>query len=835
MKDMDNREEFTLTKAIADKAYKTIKELQGLQKERAPQEKELSEILTEKQNLWDNYKKKLEPEKEERMLELQKTLLSLPVWPHFADLQDYAYYNPAKREITTIAILSILRAEAKVSAMIKDINFGKKKLPKYQEEKLHEKKELIEQLKVSTLQCCVENVTNPRDIYMIIETVFQNFKTATIPLLDIANYFFSRLHEQIAQSHQKLHIEEMIKILKEEEAEAIQRKKPYDSNQITALQNELQALINTSNFTAVPISSLTDLDELCHAMIELILNTSFDVIAELSKEIEAEGTKKEEIESLKREKQEIEEKVVYLSLSNVKDPDKCLHFIQNLDDRKMFEIVHQFGDKCLRILRDLTADQTETKKNSERRLELLKQKEVLDRQMKEMTKEDALHLRELIHSERMGEHLPHYRKEDKSLSTILLSLTKTWIESVARNEKCFEESIKANNDISKEEVEAQKDALKNNSALVLDKCLVQFSDITNFIELAKHLSEKKQFHLVIIVGRKAEEAIGRMMSDIEQKEDLENRNTELEQQILLFTFSASTGQFSKEELEEEKVTVQQKISQFPSFPFSIAELKDFNLELAEIMKTAARMEGATDILREQAIRSFKNNVTTERWDEVRGLCSFEEWAEIKKELVGYVLKQEDTDAQSKIQLLMKDELWVECITIFPYPRGEEGELAVLLDLYTQIEKNQPELLDKLLPVVSRYMKRYYQEFKFSEMDDLIDRVQLRYPAVMCALLSKAADMMMLNILPSQYASFVQCLKKFKDRIVHKLKRQEDWDHFFKEFQKKHKGKRRLMQMLNLIGDSSWDLSAFQAKRKRIKSEDAPTPKKKTKKETQTNE
>jgi hypothetical protein len=101
-------------------------------------------------------------------------------------------------------------------------------------------------------------------------------------------------------------------------------------------------------------------------------------------------------------------------------------------------------------------------------------------------------------------------------------------------------------------------------------------------------------------------------------------------------------------------------------------------------------------------------VKLERWDQVRDLCSEEEWANIKQDLVVYVLKQENTNVKSKIELLMKDGLYAQCISIFPSPSGEAGEMELLEQLWKELERNQPAALDQLLAVVSRYMKRYYQ-------------------------------------------------------------------------------------------------------------------------------
>jgi hypothetical protein len=45
----------------------------------------------------------------------------------------------------------------------------------------------------------------------------------------------------------------------------------------------------------------------------------------------------------------------------------------------------------------------------------------------------------------------------------------------------------------------------------------------------------------------------------------------------------------------------------------------------------------------------------------------------------------------------------------------------------------------------------------------------------------------------------------------------DWDIFFDLFKKKHKGKKRLLQMVNLVGDSCWDLQAMIEAKKEVKS------------------
>lgn len=66
----------------------------------------------------------------------------------------------------------------------------------------------------------------------------------------------------------------------------------------------------------------------------------------------------------------------------------------------------------------------------------------------------------------------------------------------------------------------------------------------------------------------------------------------------------------------------------------------------------------------------------------------------------------------------------------------------------------------VVPLVLRYIKRYFQQFKFEEVDTILDQIQRQYSSLMCQLFSQACDMVLLNILPSQYSTFVGALRVF---------------------------------------------------------------------------
>lgn len=118
------------------------------------------------------------------------------------------------------------------------------------------------------------------------------------------------------------------------------------------------------------------------------------------------------------------------------------------------------------------------------------------------------------------------------------------------------------------------------------------------------------------------------------------------------------------------------------------------------------------------------------------------------------------------------------------------------------------------------------------MYPLLDRFQRRFPSLVVNLFDRACEMVMFNIMQSQYAKFVKMLAALKARME-EISRRDDWNDFFQEFKKKHKGKAkyvellrlklilfRLIQMVSLIGDSVWDLDAIMKgpPKKKVKTE-----------------
>jgi hypothetical protein len=101
-----------------------------------------------------------------------------------------------------------------------------------------------------------------------------------------------------------------------------------------------------------------------------------------------------------------------------------------------------------------------------------------------------------------------------------------------------------------------------------------------------------------------------------------------------------------------------------------------------------------------------------------------------------------------------------------------------------------------------------------------------------AIYQQATDMIMLNILQSQYSLWAQCLKDFKKRLSHDLPQPqgaEFWDSYLSWFRSKYKSKKKLVQIINQLSDSSFNLEALMKAEKGSDSKKrkrSPSPKKK---------
>eukprot|EP01006_Ploeotia_vitrea_P048220 TRINITY_DN67209_c5_g2_i1.p1 TRINITY_DN67209_c5_g2~~TRINITY_DN67209_c5_g2_i1.p1 ORF type:complete len:423 (+),score=85.92 TRINITY_DN67209_c5_g2_i1:164-1270(+) len=246
-------------------------------------------------------------------------------------------------------------------------------------------------------------------------------------------------------------------------------------------------------------------------------------------------------------------------------------------------------------------------------------------------------------------------------------------------------------------------------------------------------------------------------------------------------------------------------------PISNYELVTKTLQLTTMVIESAKVENNDEALCSQAIRAFKVDNTQRRWEEIKNLTSDAEWAKVKEQLVVFMLQNKNSDAKGTVDLLLGDGLWKQCVGLFPDPSTLENKkrstdmadwILRLTKLAHMVATSEPkDSFCQLFPMFQRYIKRYYQDFKFPEVDGLFDVIQSVSPSFLIDLFPTLIDITLLNIIQSQYGAFVKCMRKYKHRLVKDLGMEEEWERFYAGFQKKHRGKKRLVQMVILLGDS----------------------------------
>lgn len=822
-KDMRKRKEAEVVLQIVDKAIARINDIDEERQRRYPLVKLIADIREEEKKLFAASKKKLDDEKLKQLQDAEDQLAALPTWPHFAQVHNYHQYDRDRSRVIQTAFKAVIEAKEALEQQIATERFNKSASmmaiegldeggDHSIEKKFGEQKQKVQSWVDHAVKLALTNVRDPEHLVKLVKLAKRKKEIKIAQ--EVAKNCYNRIAGLEQMREHKDAVAEHIALLQEERTELVAKKKTLDAPQaknLTELEAQLAAVQPLPQF----LSTADEHDDMSNRVTTLLLDATLEKAAELDAKKRGEEVTFEQIDAFETEKQELLETTMTLAKNYTRNPQTMVKFLRRLRDSKQFDFAVQMGDQCRLRLFELAQYRLETQQQEKQRDKLLALKEVTDRQRKSLPIEQTDALREVLLVLRIKAQQPSYFGTSIDYHALNHNLTVEMVETVLQKRKHWEDSIAMNDDLSADDIEVQRKYLTELLANVVKNCLLNIRDIPTLIRLATDLKGKLQYDLVVAVGLHCEEIIADIKQEIEHQEQLRAHHKELEQQILLFSIaSADTKPKEKREVIEQRLQESKaRIDALAPIEVDNTTLDAYTLQITDLIMDAAKIEGLDDVLRDQAILAFKTDVKTERWDQVRDLCSEEEWASIKQDLVIYVLKQEASNVRAKIELLMKDGLYAQCITIFPSPSGEAGEMELLEQLWKELERNQPTALDQLLGTVSRYMKRYYQEFRHEEVDGLLDRVQLHFPAVMSTLLAAATDMMLLNILPSQYNQFVACLKSFKRRLNGVLNRPQDWDEFFTNFKKKHRGKKRLIQMASLIGDSSWDIGALMANRK----------------------
>lgn len=181
--------------------------------------------------------------------------------------------------------------------------------------------------------------------------------------------------------------------------------------------------------------------------------------------------------------------------------------------------------------------------------------------------------------------------------------------------------------------------------------------------------------------------------------------------------------------------------------------------------------------------------------------------------------------KEKIQLLLDEGMWRSVVEIFP-PVERGGTIDLLERVYIEVQKDNPDNIDdSLMKLVEQYVTRQYQQYEFESSKSLLDLVEKHNRKFIEDMYDKISETLLMTIVPKQYTSFVEFLKVVKDRLTKysvddddedeeseeedtkrrkskktpkkKAKQLPPWEKFFENLMKKHKGKKKLIQAIQL--------------------------------------
>eukprot|EP01120_Amphizonella_sp_Union-15-10_P016957 TRINITY_DN924_c0_g1_i4.p1 TRINITY_DN924_c0_g1~~TRINITY_DN924_c0_g1_i4.p1 ORF type:complete len:934 (+),score=228.69 TRINITY_DN924_c0_g1_i4:734-3535(+) len=814
--DMNSRKEMEIVLEVTYKCLERIKDINNQRRERLPVQLSFDELEKER----DEYvKQKKDFPNEEKLKKVKAKLDSFPIWPHFANIYSKHQYDQTVLSAIKVAMNAVMDNRDDLEKDIQQQYYKDRTTVNEKQVKIDREK--AESYINQVIKAALENIQNPNYVLELAKEASRKKDTRVV--LELAHKCYSSVFELEELRESKDKLVQAIKIL-EEEKESLGRKKkelPKNlSHELTELQDQLKAK-EIPEFLSSADNHVSIIDSMAELTISSVFSQKNDLSKKLTDDSELPLERRNFLSNMIKDNIS---RTIKMILKYVENPSLLLNLTSDTRRRKEWECSLKIGSNCLDKLNRLKKVRLERKEPNEKRKALIKEREELEKKRGHLSSSKKQQWRQLELECRLFELTPSYYNSSVNYDNLCYDVTVEMIQTCLDKKEEFFNKSTSNDELTDEAKAEKKKEFEKEVAEVVAIGLQRIESTENYIRLARALSEKKEYGHAITVGSKCEKIIDEKAKELEERDKLRKQFEDLEAKHLqaLVKKADETNDSSMPEDDDtaEKLEkVRKTIEDLPPLDYNYEKLNNQMVEISDLMIQAAKIEEDENVFKEQIILAFKADTTTARWDAVKNMTVEEDWDKIKKELVVYVMKRDDNPTD-KIELLLKDGLYEQCISIFPPPSGAPGELDLLYNLYDGVERNKPSYLQHLVPTITRYIKRYFQEHKYESLSKILDRVQRRFPSVITQIYSQATDMVLLNIMPSQYAPFVQCLKDLKRRLA-EIGRMEDWDDFYKGFRHKHKGKKKLIQMVSLIGDSQWDLKQMinAPKRKRVKTED----------------
>eukprot|EP01125_Pyxidicula_operculata_P015272 TRINITY_DN5168_c2_g1_i2.p1 TRINITY_DN5168_c2_g1~~TRINITY_DN5168_c2_g1_i2.p1 ORF type:complete len:1487 (-),score=479.48 TRINITY_DN5168_c2_g1_i2:82-4542(-) len=803
--DMKRRNETDIVLEVVQKCIEKIRELNEQRKKRKPLQQELDELELSKEEA----SKAGKSFSEDKINQLKSQLDSLPIWPHFASVYSDDQYDNSLHQCVQLALNSVLddrdAHERQIAKQFYDdrdsVDHGK-----------IEAERTVKQNRIDqALQTCFDNVVNPNHLSSLVDEMSRR-KESKISL-QIARHCLRQIESLRTLRTTRNSIKHQISILEEEEKFLQSRKKSLDDNASLSLSNLKKELsdLTVPGFISTHVDHQSILDSLLEKMVQTVLNKK----TEINKKLETDQDMTDDrISYWKKYIVETTDDLLDQIHSYSNNPISLLTILRNLRQRQEFTSALKIGEHAFNRIEHINKIRSSHSRSTQELQALLSEEDQLHKIMKYLPKDKKERLRDLQLEDNLFKEQPGYYQTSYDPDSTAYDLSTEMISICLDLQKAKSTA----SDSMEVEGDSEED-MKVRTTKIVALCLDHIMSINSLINMVSFLNSRHEYQHVITAGKKCQERIFDKKKEFQEREELKDEFERLDslrlQQLYIKTEGGGKISIDNEDLQKKIDEIKESIEALPKMENFEEEAQKLNqqlLQTTDLIMTAAKIENDEKELRAQTIMAFKADTTTERWDRVRLLIPEEEWETVKQELVVYVLKQ-NTNINDKIELLLKDGLYKQVIDVFPKPKGKKGEIDLLLKVYQTIEQKSSDLLEQMVPLVSHYMKRYFQEYKYKSVYKLLDRFQRRFPSIVVNLLTKACDMLMLDIMPSQYGKFVEMLRQMKQRLE-SINRHDDWNDFLSEFKKHHSGKKKLIQMVSLIGDSSWDLETVMGKKPR---------------------
>jgi len=737
-------------------------------------------------------------EKQER-LKLQPTYIS--TWN--LKLTEKTYLNSAE-----LSILALLDYRDSIQAALNVDAMEEEDSQTNIEELEIQKAEVKSKLDKVIEEEVVARLENPNYIKQIAELLNQHDEPFRVPpLLERA---YTRLKElQKIRKEREVPIQ-WVSIFTEEESalEAIKKKLPKNAaSRLKKYQEEIDqfdTLPDYANF------SFANFDRTIHSICELALDNALNYRAEVralmedrEDEMELENDDKEDVREKEKAAEELVASAIAFCKERLLDPNTFTSIGSSLKRRGEHELVLDFGLLGLEKVKSLAQKSEENIRTLREKSHLQQKESELERQRKALPKDEKERLRELEFESRLNNVIlcNYERQQPHDYDSYCYTLAFQRIQASMDIKAERQAEMEADESLTMEQIEKETKQLAERVKAVVEESIEYVVLPQNLQNIFSQMYNMQEYDLTIIVGAKCQECIQDIQDQNDQRAQINQDIHDLQQQMVV---APEDGQ--KEELEE----LNHKLEELPLIYEQNYQLNNRLQQTASIMINAAKVEERTDVLRDQAVLRFKIQPSIQLFEEVKIMTEEDEWEEVRKELLEHITKprpQEQNqqfgfanvatmDENQKVELLLNEGMWRQVVASFPEP--PHGSLVMLERLYLEVEKNDPDSLDELVPLIEKYAIASYKDLDNltnESLDRLLDSVQQTNPDIIYGIFSRGCEELVLNIVPKQYVGFVEYLKIFKRRLVEDLGRDDDWEAFIGEVVKKHKTKRKLMQMI----------------------------------------